>query len=240
MKQMLVLWILPLIVTIHSLPSLSLTIAILVNTLSQSEKSLVKHQLLRLMDLRSVSQKQKQEWTDRIKMAGLQVSAFSSSFKTDIAPSPSTSAPPAPSPSISLQPKVGRRRGIWKGIGADRLWKPWQLEQTLGGSILLIYAVFHSPNYSHFTLISKIAVQILNALWSFSCLYWASAVFKGELLTTNLLPRSWVHMCGVPSQCTELPTSPHSTFLKKQYVPGSCTPGSEVHWEWQSHTHTYV
>ncbi len=96
---------------------------------------------------------------------------------------------PAPSPSISLQPKVGRRRGIWKGIGADRLWKPWQLEQTLGGSILLIYAVFHSPNCSHFTLISKIAVQILNALWSFCCLYWASAVFKGELLTANLLPR---------------------------------------------------
>lgn len=52
-----------------------------------------KHQLLRLMDLRSVSQKQKQEWTDRIKMAGVQDSASSSSLKTGIAPSPSPSAP---------------------------------------------------------------------------------------------------------------------------------------------------
>ncbi len=93
MKQMLVLWILPLIVTIYSL--FPLFLSPLPWSPGQHPLPVWKsqHQLLRLMDLRSVSQKQKQEWTDRIKMAGLQVSAFSSSFKMGIAPSPSPSAP---------------------------------------------------------------------------------------------------------------------------------------------------
>jgi len=209
MKHMLGLWILPLITSIYSL-SLALSLGrYVVLVKSQSEKSLVKHQLLRLMVLRSVSQKQKLEWTDRIKMAGLQESASSSSSL----PLPLLRLLPAPSPSVSLQPKVGRRGGIWKGIGADRLWKPWQLEQTLGGSILLIYAVFHSPNCSHFTLISKIAVEILNAVWCFCCLYWASAVFKGELLTTNVPPELGVHV-WCPIMVCWTPPSPHGTVLK--------------------------
>lgn len=150
-------------------------------------------------------------------MAGLQVSASSSSSSLKWAlplPLLRLRLLPAPSPSISLQPKVGRQGGIWKGIGADRLWKPWQLEQTLGGSILLIYAVFHSPNCSHFTLISKIAVEILNAVWSFCCLYWASAVFKGELLTANVLPRV-SYACVVCHHSVLNSSSPHGTFLKK-------------------------
>lgn len=88
-----------------------------------------------------------------------------------------------------LQPKVGRRGGIWKGIRADRFWKPRQLEKTLGGSILLIYAAFHSLKCFNFTLISKITVKISNAAWSFSCLHRAGSVFKGGPLTADLLPR---------------------------------------------------
>ncbi len=240
MKQMLVLWILPLIVTIHTLFPLFLSPLPSWSTPFPSLRKVLWS--ISCSDSwtcdQSARNKNRNEQTES-RWQGSKYQPSPPPLKRAL-PLPLLRLLPAPSPSISLQPKVGRRRGIWKGIGADRLWKPWQLEQTLGGSILLIYAVFHSPNCSHFTLISKIAVQILNALWSFCCLYWASAVFKGELLTANVLPWSWVRTCGVPSQCTELPPSPHSTFLKKQYVPGSCTPGSEVHWEWQSHTYTHT
>lgn len=167
-------------------------------------------------------------------MAGLQDSGLKTLLllKNGHCPFPFSVCSPAPSPSVSLQPKVGRRGGIWKGIGADRLWKPWQLEQTLGGSILLIYAVFHSPNCSHFTLISKIAVEILNAVWSFSCLYWASAVFKGELLTTNVLPRVGCARVVCHHGVLNSPPAHTAHFWKTVCTRVVCR--SEVNWECQS------
>lgn len=140
-------------------------------------------------------------------MAWLQFWSASSS-KHGQCPCPFAVCTPPHPLRFPLQLKVGRRGGIWKGIGADRLWKPWQLEPTLGGSILLIYAAFHSPNCFHFTLISKIAVKILNAAWSFSCLYWAGSVFKGGPLTADLLPR-----VGARVRCAITPFNPHGTLL---------------------------
>lgn len=142
--------------------------------------SLAKYQLLRSMNWSSVSQKKAIENQD---------GKTPIPQNTGTAPSPSAPPPYLHPLYFPLQPKVGRRGGIWKGIGADRFWKPRQLEKALGGSILLIYAAFHSPKCFNFTLISKIAVQISNAAWSFSCLHRAGSVFKGGPLTADLLPR---------------------------------------------------
>ncbi len=246
MKQMLVLWILPLIVTIHTLFPLFLSPLPSWSTPFPSLRKVLWS--ISCSDSwtcdQSARNKNRNEQTES-RWQGSKYQPSPPPLKRAL-PLPLLRLLPAPSPSISLQPKVGRRRGIWKGIGADRLWKPWQLEQTLGGSILLIYAVFHSPNCSHFTLISKIAVQILNALWSFCCLYWASAVFKGELLTANLLPRSWVRTCGVPSQCTELPPPSHTAhFLRNNMYQGHVHRGQKYtengnHTHTHTHTHTNV
>lgn len=159
MKQMLDLRILPLITYIFSL-SLShyhFCHRVLVTFQSYEASVAETHELEFSQPLKNRSESR---WHD----------SNSSSSKHGQRPFAACTPPQLHSLYFTLQPKVGRQGGIWKGIGADRLWKPWQLEQTLGGSILLIYAVFHSPNCFHFTLISKIAVKILNAVWSFPCL----------------------------------------------------------------------